>query len=68
MNIYLTDPVGLVLKDLSAAPNHARPYAISYSQEQKLKEEVDRLCEQAITKVKETIESRERLFQILIVS
>src|SRR5207237_1350677 len=41
-------PVDLVLKDTTAAPYHAKPYPVPYSQEQKLKEEVDRLCKQGI--------------------
>src|SRR4029078_520851 len=43
-----TDPVDLVLKDPTAAPYHAKAYPVPYSQEQKLKEEVDRLCRQEI--------------------
>lgn len=43
-----TDPVDLVLKDPTCAPYHAKPYPVPYSQEQKLKEEVDRLCKQGI--------------------
>ena len=43
-----TDPVDLILKDPTAAPYHAKAYLVPYSQEQKLKEEVDRLCKQRI--------------------
>jgi len=43
-----TEPVDLVLKDTTAAPYHAKPYPVPYSQEQKLQEEVDRLCKQGI--------------------
>src|SRR6476660_2754624 len=43
-----TDPVDLVLKDPSCTPYYAKPYPVPYSQEQKLKEEVNRLCEQGI--------------------
>ena len=40
-----TDPVDLVLKDPNCALYHAKPYPVPYSQEQKLKEKVDRLFE-----------------------
>src|SRR6476620_4028124 len=43
-----TEPVDLVLKDPTAAPYHAKPYPVPHSQGQKLKEEVNRLCEQVI--------------------
>ena len=43
-----TEPVDLILKDPTAAPYHAKAYPVPYSQEQKLKEEVDRLCKQGI--------------------
>src|SRR5437868_7336775 len=43
-----TDPVDLVLKDPTAAPYHAKAYPVPYCQEQKFKEEVDRLCKQGI--------------------
>ena len=43
-----TEPVDLILKDPTAAPYHAKAYPVPYSQEQKLKAEVDRLCKQGI--------------------
>ena len=43
-----TDPVDLVLKDPSAALYHAKLYPVPHFQEQKLREEVDRLCKQEI--------------------
>ena len=43
-----TDPVDLVLKDPTCMPYHAKPYPVPFSQEQKFKEEVSRLCEQGI--------------------
>ena len=43
-----TEPVDLILKDPNCKPYHAKPYPVPYSQEQKLKEEVNRLCEQGI--------------------
>jgi hypothetical protein len=43
-----TEPVELILKDPTCTPYHAKPYPVPYSQEQKLKEEVNRLCEQDI--------------------
>lgn len=43
-----TDPVDLTLKDPNCKPYHAKAYLVPHSQEQKLKEEVDRLCKQGI--------------------
>src|SRR5687768_8411617 len=43
-----TEPVDLVLKDPKGAPYHAKPYPVPPFQEQKFKEEVDRLCKQGI--------------------
>ena len=45
-----TDPVDLTLKDPSCKPYHAKAYPVPHSQEQKLKEEVARLCKQGILK------------------
>src|SRR5687767_11045789 len=45
---WRTDPVDLFLKDPSCTPHHAKAYPVPYSQEQKLREEVDRLCQQGI--------------------
>ncbi len=45
---WYTEPVDLVLKDPNCAPYHAKPYPVPYSQEQKLRDEVSRLCEQGI--------------------
>ena len=39
-----TDPVEIELKDPNCKPYHAKPYPVPHSQEQKLREEVDRLC------------------------
>ena len=43
-----TEPVDLVLKDPNCAPYHAKPYPVPYSQEKKLRDEVNRLCKQGI--------------------
>ena len=43
-----TEPVKLSLKDPNCQPYHAKAYPVPQSQEQKLREEVDRLCEQGI--------------------
>ena len=43
-----TEPVDLILKDPTAAPYHSKAYPVPYSQEQKLKEKVDRMCKQGI--------------------
>ena len=43
-----TEPVDLILKDPNCPPYHAKLYPVPHSQEQKLKDEVNRLCEQGI--------------------
>ena len=48
MGTWNTEPVDLILKDPNCPPYHAKPYPVPHSQEQKLREEVDRLCEQGI--------------------
>ena len=45
---WKTKPVDQFLKDPDCAPYHAKAYPVPKSQEQKLKEEVDRLCQQGI--------------------
>jgi len=45
---WKTDPVDIVLKDPGCTPYHAKSYPVPHSQEQKLREEVDRLCKQGI--------------------
>ena len=45
---WKTDPVDIVLKDSNCTPYHAKAYPVPHSQEQKLREEVDRLCKQGI--------------------
>src|SRR5688572_33391424 len=45
---WKTDPVDLFLKDPTCAPYHAKAYPVPHSQEQKLNDEVDRLCQQGI--------------------
>src|SRR5210317_2269861 len=46
---WQTQPIKIELKP-EAKPYHARPYPVSQSQEQKLKEEVERLCKWGILK------------------
>ena len=48
VGIWKTDPVDIVLKDPNCTPYHAKAYPVPHSQEQKLREEVDRLCKQGI--------------------
>src|SRR5207244_11178138 len=43
-----TEPLNLIFDNPTAAPYYAKAYPVPYSQEQKLKEEVDRLCKQGI--------------------
>ena len=40
---WSTEPVDIELKDPNATPYHAKPYPVPYSQEQKLRQEVERL-------------------------
>ncbi len=40
-----TDPVKLQLKEPDCQPYHSRPYPVPHSQEQKLRDEVQRLVE-----------------------
>ena len=47
---WITNAVNLVLKDPNCTICHAKPYPVSYSQEQKLKEEVEKICKQGISK------------------
>ena len=42
---WKTDPVELELKDKDCKPYHSRPYPVPHSQEQKLRDEVQRLCD-----------------------
>ena len=45
---WKTAPVELHLRDPNCVPYHAKAYPVPHSQEQKLKEEVERLCQQGI--------------------
>ena len=45
LGTWKTDPVELELKDPNEKPYHAKPYPVPQSQEKKLKEEINRLCE-----------------------
>jgi hypothetical protein len=42
---WKTDPVDLELKDRNEKPYHTKPYPVLHSQEQKLKDEVQRLVD-----------------------
>jgi hypothetical protein len=42
---WRTDPADLELKNKNEKPYHARPYPVPHSQEQQLKEEVQRLVD-----------------------
>src|SRR6478609_940541 len=48
VGIWNTEPVDIHLKDPDCTPYHAKAYPVPHSQEQKLREEVDRLCKQGI--------------------
>ena len=45
---WQTSLVDIHLKEPDYMPYHAKPYPVPHSQEWKLKEEVNRLCEQGI--------------------
>ena len=43
-----TTPVDIELKDPNVKPYHAKPYPVPYSQENKLKQEINRLCDYGV--------------------
>ena len=45
---WKTDPVDLELKDPNEKPYHAKPYPVPYSQEKKLKNEIERLVNKKV--------------------
>ena len=45
---WKTDPIDIKLKDPNSTPVHSKPYPVPHSQEQKLKEEIERLCQQGV--------------------
>jgi hypothetical protein len=48
LGTWKTDPVNLELKDPKVKPYHAKPYPVPYSQEKRLKQEIQRLCSYGI--------------------
>ena len=48
LGTWQTDPVDLELKDPDVKPHHSKPYPVTHSQEKKLKEELERLCQYGI--------------------
>jgi hypothetical protein len=45
LGTWKTDPINLELKDPNVEPFHAKPYPVPYSQEKRLKDEINRfLC------------------------
>ena len=44
------EPVDLELKDPECKPYHSRAYPVPHSQERKLKEEIQRLCDHGVLK------------------
>jgi hypothetical protein len=44
LGTWKTDPINLELKDPNGKPFHAKPYPVPYSQEKRLKDEINRLC------------------------
>ena len=45
LGTWKTDPIELELKEPNCKPYHAKPYPVPRSQEEKLKQEVERLCQ-----------------------
>jgi hypothetical protein len=50
LGTWQTDPIDLELKDPNVKPHHSKPYPVPHSQEKKLKEELERLCQYGILK------------------
>ena len=48
LGTWQTEPVDLELKDPDIKPHHSKPYPVPHSQEQKLKAELERLCQYGI--------------------
>jgi hypothetical protein len=48
---WKTDPVDLELKERNEKPNHAKPYPVPHSQEQQLKDEVQRLVDFGVLQI-----------------
>jgi regulator of RNase E activity RraB len=48
LGTWKTEPINLELKDPEGKPYHSKPYSVPYSQEQKLKDEVERMCTDGI--------------------
>lgn len=48
LGTWQTDPVDLELKEPNVKPHHSKPYPVPHSQEQKLKAELERLCQYGI--------------------
>jgi hypothetical protein len=46
-----TDPVDLELKDRNEKPYHAKPYPVPHSQEEQLKDEVQRLVDFGVLRI-----------------
>ena len=44
LGTWNTTPVDIELKDPNVKPYHAKPYPVPYSQEKKLKQEIQQLC------------------------
>jgi hypothetical protein len=44
LGTWKSDPINLELKDPNVKPFHAKPYPVPYSQEKRLKDEINRLC------------------------
>jgi hypothetical protein len=40
--------VGPILKDPDCTPYHPKPYPVPYSQERKLKDELERMCNASV--------------------
>jgi hypothetical protein len=48
LGTWKTEPIQLELKDPNVKPYHAKPYSAPHSPEQRLKDEIRRLCEYGV--------------------
>ena len=50
LGTWKTEPIDLELKDPNVKPHHAKPYPVPFSQEKKLRAELERMCQYGIVR------------------
>jgi hypothetical protein len=50
LGTWKTEPIDLELKDPNIKPYHAKPYPVPFSQEKKLRAEIERMCQNGIVR------------------